>query len=132
VGYLERRRAKGPYAGLVEGLGLGVLLLTSFIQSLNGAEGFPYFVLLLVEALLVIWWGAARRIRLPFFTGLAASVLNVLAQVVVLVNVNHPDPYVVMFFAGLLLVTVGVFVERQRALIIARTREWRELLETWE
>jgi hypothetical protein len=75
---------------------------------------------------------AARRIRMPFFAGLAASVVNVLAQVSVLLNVYNPNSFVVTFAAGLLLVTVAVFVERQRARILARARELRELLETWE
>jgi len=34
--------------------------------------------------------------------------------------------------AGLLLVTAAVFVERQRAILIARAQEWREALERWE
>lgn len=132
MGFLERQRVRRPFAIIVEGFGLSVLLLTSFTQSLGGAEGFPYFLLLLVEALLVIWWGAARRIKVPFFIGLGASVLNVVAQVVVLVNVHQVNRWFVFLSVGLLLVTAAVFVERQRERIIARSQEWRETLETWE
>ena len=132
IGFLERRLARRPFASLVESFGLAVLLTTSFIQSLDSAGGFPYFLLLLVEALLVIWWGAARRIKVPFFIGLGVSALNVVAQVVVLINVYDVNRFLVIFGVGLLLVTVAMFVERQRARIIARTQEWFEVLETWE
>jgi hypothetical protein len=149
VGFLERHHPsisplrKGgqwgvPDAGrktlatLVESFGLAVLLLTSFIQSLNGQEGFLYFLLLMFEALLVIWWGAARRVRVPFFIGLGASVLNVIAQVVVLVNVYDVNRFIAIFVVGLLLVTLAVFIERQRVQIIAKAQQWLEVLEAWE
>jgi hypothetical protein len=132
IGFLERRRARGLLAVAIETFGLSVLLLTAFIQSLDGATGFPYFVLLLVEALLVIWWGAARRFKIPFFIGLGASALNVLAQVVILINVYDINRWLIILSVGLLLVLLAIFVERQRALIIAKAQAWREVLETWE
>jgi len=132
VGFLERRRRRGLFAIIVESFGLAVLLVTSFIQSLNGAEGFPYFVLLLVEGLVVVWWGASRRLKVPFSIGLGASALNVVAQVVVLVNVYAVNRWFIILGVGLLLVTTAVFVERQRERIIARTQEWQDELETWE
>ena len=61
VAYLEWHRNRKRYAIGLEILGLGVLLLTSFTQSLNGANGFPYFVLLMIEALLIIAWGVEPR-----------------------------------------------------------------------
>jgi hypothetical protein len=132
VGFLERRRGRPLYATLLEAFGLAVMLVTSFIQSLNGAQGFPYFLLLLVEGLLVIWWGAARRIRLPFFSGLAASFLNVIAQIIVLVRVYEVSRWVIILGVGLLLVIVAIFVERQRERIIVQAKVWRDQLETWD
>ena len=79
-----------------------MLLLTSFAQSLS-ADGFGYFLLLLIEAFAVIWWGAGWHLKTPFFIGIAASVLNVLAQIVVLVNVHDVNRFVVIFTAGLML-----------------------------
>jgi hypothetical protein len=131
VGYLERRRGRGPFATIVESFGLAVLLVTTFIQSLNGAQGFPYFVLLLGEGLIVIGWGATRRVKMPFFIGLAASVLNVVAQIVVLVSVYEVNRWFIILGVGLLLVATAAFVERKRGLIIARTQEWRDALVTW-
>ncbi|HKZ70335.1 MAG TPA: hypothetical protein VJ020_09665, partial [Anaerolineales bacterium] len=136
IGYLERRRsgARRMFAVIIETFGLAVLLLTSFAQSLKGgAEGLPHFVLLLVEGALVIWWGAARRLKIPFFIGLAASALNVAGQVVVLFGGGSTlIRWAIIGSAGLLLVVTAVFVERQRTRLIARAQEWREALERWE
>ncbi len=132
VGFLERRRGRKWFALVVESFGLAVLLLTSFIQSLNGAGGFWYFVLLLAESLLVVWWGAARRLKVPFFVGLIASALNVVAQVVVLINVYDVNRWILIFGVGILLVSAAVFVERQRVRLIAKAQEWRVALEAWE
>jgi hypothetical protein len=132
VGYLARRHAPGRLAMLVEGLGVAVLLLTSFIQSLNPDSGFVYFLLLLVEALLVIWWGAGRHLKVPFFAGLFASVLNILAQVIIQVNKYEIDRWVIIFGVGLLLVSIAVYVERQRMKLLSRAHEWREALGTWQ
>jgi hypothetical protein len=132
VGHLERRQGRKSFATLVEGFGLTVLLLTSFIQSLNGAAGFPYFLLLLVEGLVVVWWGASQRRRIPFFLGIGASALNVVAQVIVLVNVYDVHRWIIILGVGILLVTTAVFVERKRLKIIARAQDWLEVLDTWE
>jgi hypothetical protein len=138
IGWLERRQARASgvrqsqrTATLLESFGLSVLLLTSFAQSLS-ADGFGYFLLLLIEAFAVIWWGAGWHLKTPFFIGIAASVLNVLAQIAVLVNVHDVNRFVVIFTAGLMLVILAVFVEQQRIRIIAKTQEWLSVLETWE
>ena len=132
VGILERQRGRRVFAMILESFGLAVLLVTSFVQSLNGAQGFPYFVLLLVEGVLVIWWGAARRERAAFYAGIGASALNVVAQVIVLINVYEINRWIIILGVGLLLVTIAVFVERQREKIIRKSREWRQALEKWE
>ena len=90
------------------------------------------FVLLIVEGLVVIGWGASRHLKAPFFIGLGASALNVVAQVVVLVVVHEARRWFIILGVGLAAVIVGMFVERKRELIVARAPEWREALETWE
>jgi hypothetical protein len=132
VGFLERRQGRKLFATILEGFGLAVLVVTSFIQSIHGVEGFPYFLLLLVEGLLVIWWGIAQRRKIPFFIGIGASVLNVVSQVVVLINVYDVQRWIIILGVGVLLVTAAIFVERQRERIITQMQEWREELETWE
>jgi hypothetical protein len=132
VGFLERRQGRKQFATVVESFGLAVLIITSFIQSLNGEQGFPYFLLLLAEGLLVIWWGVVQRRKIPFFSGIGASVLNVVSQVVVLINVYDVQRWIIILGVGVLLVTAAIFVERQREQIIAQMQEWREELETWD
>jgi hypothetical protein len=132
MGFFERARRPGRFALLIESLGLALLLVTSFAQSLNGETGFPYFLLLLVEGLLVVWWGAARRLRVPFVIGLTASVINVLAQVVVLVRVYDVNRWIIIFGVGILLVGLGIFVERRREMLLARAQEFRDMLERWD
>jgi len=132
VGFLEWQRNKSKYAIAIELFGLGILLVTSFAQSLNGAQGFPYFVLLMVEALLVIWWGVIQKRKVPFFTGIGASVLNILAQVTVLVNVYNINIWLVGLGVGLLIMGIAVWVELKREQLRERSRELSEALEQWE
>jgi len=132
VGHLERRQGRKTFAAFIEGFGLAVLLVASFIQSLNGAAGFPYFLLLLVEGLVVIWWGAMQRRKIPLVLGVGASALNVIAQVIVLINVYDVHRWLIILGVGVLLVTTAVFVERKRLQIIARAQDWLEVLDTWE
>ena len=140
IGVLERQREMRPFAGYIESFGLTVLLLTSFIQSI-GPSGFPYFLLLLVEALLVILWGAVRRTRIPFFMGIGTSVLNVVAQMTVLLLAvqrasSQGDPLLLVVLivlgVGLILCVLAVIVERQRAQLAARAQEWRVALDSWD
>ena len=133
-GLLKPQRSPGGhrlYSQILESFGLAILLVTSFIQSLNGAQGFPYFVLLLVEGVLVMWWGAARRQKIPFFAGLGASVLNVVAQVVVLISVYEVNRWFIILGVGLTLVVLAVFVERRRERLLIQAQTWRDALETW-
>jgi hypothetical protein len=132
MGFFERLRHPGRFPLLIESLGLALLLVTSFVQSVNGAGGFPYFLVLLVEGLLVIWWGAARHLRVPFIIGMSASVLNVLAQVVVLVRVNNINPWITFFAVGILILGLALFIERRREMLISRSQEFRDLLERWD
>jgi hypothetical protein len=132
IAYLELRRERKKYAIGIEILGLGVLLLTSFLQSLNGADGLPYFVLLLVEALVVLWWGTLQKRRIPFFAGIGASALNILAQLIVLISVYDINRWFVAFGAGLLIMGLAIYIERSREQLRARVRELSETLETWE
>lgn len=132
IGFLEWRRNRKSYAVAIELLGLGILLVTSFTQSLNGEQGFPYFVLLMFESLLVIWWGVLQKRKIPFFTGIGASVLNIIAQVTVLVNVYNVNIWLVGLGVGLLIMAIAVLVELKREQLRARTRELTETLEKWE
>jgi hypothetical protein len=131
LGYMEWRKDKSKYAVALEILGLGVLLVTSFAQSLS-AQGLPYFVLLMVEGLLAIWWGVLQKRKIPFFTGIVASAINIVAQVIVLINVYDINRWLVAFGVGLLIMVVAIYIERSREGLRARARELSETLEKWE
>lgn len=132
MGFIERVRRPGRFALLIESLGLALLLVTSFIQSVNAVSGFPYFLLLLAEGLAVVWWGAARHLRVPFSIGILASVANILAQVVVLVRTYDVNRWIIIFGVGILIVGLGLFIERRREMLLARSQEFRDMLESWD
>jgi hypothetical protein len=131
LAYLEWSRNKSKYSVSLEVLGLGVLLVTSLAQSLN-AEGLPYFVLLMAEGLLIIFWGLYQRRKVPFFTGIGASTLNVVAQVIVLVSVYDINRWFVAFGVGLFIMSIAIYIERSREQLRLRARELSETLEAWE
>jgi len=132
LGYLEWTINKSKYAIALEILGLGLLLVTSFAQSLSGENGLPYFALLLVEGLVVIWWGVFQKRKIPFFTGIGASAINIVAQVIVLINVYDINRWLVGFGAGLLIMGLAIYIERSRERLGQRARELSEILEKWE
>jgi hypothetical protein len=131
IGYLENRKGNRLFAQILEGFGLAILLITAFIQSLNGINGFPYFLLLLAEGILAIWWGAGRRMKIPFFAGILACVVNVVAQVVVLVRVYEVSRWFIILGVGLFLVGAAVFIERRREQLIKQSQQWRDALDSW-
>jgi hypothetical protein len=131
VGVMEQRRERPFYANYLEGLGLSILLITTFIQSMNGLAGFGYFLLLLVESVVVMLWGGLRKEKTPFFIGLAAAVLNVVAQVLLLVSVLDINRWVAVLTTGVLLMITAVLVERKREEIREHTKIWRETLASW-
>ncbi|HEU0295271.1 MAG TPA: hypothetical protein VFR47_21200 [Anaerolineales bacterium] len=131
LAYLEWQRNKSRYSVGLEILGLGVLLVTSLAQSLN-AQGLPYFVLLMAEGLLVVFWGLYQRRKIPFFTGIGASTLNVVAQVIVLVSVHDINRWFLAFGVGLLIMSLAIYIERSREQLRTRARELSETLEKWE
>jgi len=134
IGYLERRVGRKPLAVIIEALGLAVLLVTTFTQSLDGgAAGLPYFILLIVEAMGAVAWGALRRLKSPFFIGLAANAINVLAQLVLLfAGPSTLIRWLIIGGTGLFIVGAAVFVERQRERLLTQATAWRETLAAWD
>jgi len=135
IAYLEMQRNRKKYAVAIEILGLGVLLVTSFAQSLNGETGLAYFVLLLVESLLVIGWGVLQKRKIPFFIGIGSSAINIAAQVIILISVHdihRVNRWLVAFGAGLLITGIAIVAELKREQLRARSRQLSEALEKWE
>jgi hypothetical protein len=50
----------------------------------------------------------------------------------VLVRVYDVNRWIIIFGAGILLVGLGVFVERRREILLARAQEFRDTLERWD
>ncbi len=112
---------------------MAVLLVTTFAQSLQRDSGTLYFAWLIAEGLLVVWWGAARRAKVPFFIGLSASVINILSQLVLLATGNSALlRWLIIGGVGVFIVVVAVFIERQRVLLFAKAKAFVAELETWE
>ena len=132
VAYLELQRNRKQYAVPIEIFGLAILLVTTFAQSLSATQGFVYFVLLLVEGFLVIWWGTIQKRRIPFFSGIGAIAFNFVAQVILLVDRGIVSIWYVGFGVGLLIMGAAIYIERGREQLRARSREWSETLEKWE
>jgi hypothetical protein len=135
IAFLEMQRGRKRYATAIELFGLGILLVTSFAQSLNGETGLIYFVLLMAESLLVIGWGVLQKRKFPFFTGIAASAINIAAQVIILISVNdihRVNRWLVAFGVGLLITGIAVVAELKREQLRARSRQLSEMLERWE
>jgi hypothetical protein len=108
-------------------LGVAILLGVTFAQSLP--HNFSYGMILGIEALIVIVLGIVQRVRLLFFAGLVAFILNVAVQS--LSVAQQLEKTLVAFVIGLILVTVAVFVERKRDYLLAQSRRlWAEF-ETW-
>lgn len=123
IAVLERRRGHKKVARLVEGLGLAVMLLTTFIQSLSDNQALVYVVILLIEGLLAGYWGAARRMKAPFFIGAGAVTLNVLAQMAVaFAGGSTLARWLIIGSVGLLLSALAILVERQRVVLLSRAQ----------
>jgi hypothetical protein len=132
IAWLERRREQRLVATYLESFGLAILLVTTFAQSLDPQTGFRYFLFLLAESWLVVWWAAVQRVKIRFFTGLAASSIGVIAEIFVLINVYNINRWLVFLGVGLLIMVIAILFERQRGRLMARAQEWRAALETWQ
>ncbi len=132
VAYLELQRNRKQYALPIEIFGLAILLVTTFAQSLSATQGLVYFILLIIEGFLVIWWGTIQKRRIPFFSGIGAIAFNFVAQVILLVDRGIVSIWYVGFGVGLLIMGAAIYIERGREQLRARSREWSETLEKWE
>ena len=129
VGWNERRLERSlTYQGsLVAGLVL--LMGSAFVQSL-GRGNWPYALLLLVESLVALGWGARKHLRRLVQVGGLALLANGIAQVgPAFVGLSG---WIQLGLTGAVLFTVGIVALIKREEILAArqrlTTEWRE----WE
>jgi hypothetical protein len=88
--------------------------------------GWWFFLLLMIEGLLAMWYGSARRLRRFLYTGMVGVVLATLGQLLnALRSVNQ---WLVFGLIGLLLVVAAIAVERK----LEDLKAWQDSLEAWE
>ncbi|MSQ22919.1 MAG: hypothetical protein EXR53_06450 [Dehalococcoidia bacterium] len=68
----------GSLPVLIEGSAVLLLLASAFWQSVVDDPSWAYALLLAVESVLMVLWGVANQSRLPFISGVAAFVGDVL------------------------------------------------------
>jgi hypothetical protein len=132
IGWLEWRAGNKALARWVDRAGMLVWLGSAWVQSLPGVSdrSWPFALIMGVEALLLVWWGSARRQRQFLYVGLVAVVVDAVTQSIEpLLTVNR---WIVFGVAGLLLVGLAVLIERRVDKIRELSAEMRARLETWE
>jgi hypothetical protein len=132
IGWLEWRHGHRPLARWVDRAGMLAWLGTAWWQSLPGVmdSGWPYALLLGAEALLLVWWGSARRLKQFLYIGAVALALDAVTQAIEpLLSANR---WIVFGIAGMLLVGLAILVERKLEAIRELSAEMRVRLEGWE
>lgn len=135
VAHLERRRLGRALTTPLLAVGLALLLGTSLLQGVGqlGAsvdERYIYGFVLFAESLLTFAWGAAQRVRLTFFAGVAAAVAAVV--VMLLEPLAAMGRLLLLAVVGAALLAAAAFLERKRNAVILWAREWLARLEAWD
>lgn len=132
VGWQEWHAGNRTLARWVDRAGILVWLGSAWGQSLPGVadRSWPFALIMGVEALLLVWWGSARRQRQFLYIGLVAVVVDAVTQSIEpLLTANR---WIVFGVVGLLLVGVAVLIELQLDKIRKLSAEVRARLEEWE
>ncbi len=132
IGWLEWRAGNKALSRWVDRAGIVVWLGSAWGQSLPGvtARSWPFALIMGVEALLLVWWGSARRQRQFLYVGVVGVVVDAVTQSIEpLLTANR---WIVFGVAGLLLVGVAVLIELQLDKIRELSAEVRARLEEWE
>ncbi len=141
VGQLERRRLGWLLTMPLVGTALLLLLGTTLLQSwgLLGAEGqeVMYGLAFLAESLLVVAWGILQRVRLSFFTGIvftiAAALTLIIQSSIPAARALNVDQLAMIFGSlGAGLLTLAVYLERRREVLLEQGREWLARIEDWD
>lgn len=145
IGYLEwsggwpgarGSPAERSLARWVDRAAMLLLLGSAFWQSL-GDHGGRYALLMGVEALVIAWWGSARRLRRFLYTGVVAVVLDVAGQLID--PLLSADSWIVFAVTGSGLLVLAILAERRLRAVEWRLKgafplaeQIRKRLEEWE
>lgn len=128
---VRRFQGRRHVAQIIDASALLLMLGTSFGQSLrsDGQESLVYGTLLCSEALVLSVYGTLRKMRAPFFGGIAFFVLGVLwLSVDPLMSANK---WVLLGILGIILVGAYVILERYQERLTRAGRLWVEQIKAW-
>jgi hypothetical protein len=129
VGYLEWKFGSRSLGRWIDYAAILLLLGSLFWQSL-GDYGGRYALLMGLEGLLLLWWGSARRLRRFLYAGVGGVTLDVAGQLIEpLLSANR---YIVFGVAGLILISLAIFIERRLEQVLSFSKDVRQRLEKWE
>jgi hypothetical protein len=124
VAYLEWGQGNRTLARWLDYVAIVLMFGSLFWQTL--VFGWTFALMMGVEGLAAIWWGSARRLRRFFYAGIVGVVLATIGQL--LNALQHINQWVTFGIIGLLLVAIGIIVERQRE----RLKLWQDSMDDWE
>ncbi|MGD8397215.1 MAG: hypothetical protein PVG11_00010 [Anaerolineae bacterium] len=132
VGWIEWQQGHRGLARWIDRAGVLVWLGSAWWQSLPGVtdNGWPYALLMGAEALLLVWWGSARRQRRFLYTGVVGVVVTAVTQSIE--PLLSADRWIVFGIAGSILIALAVLIERKLEAVRAFSLEMRERLESWD
>ncbi len=124
VAYLEWGHGNRSLARWLDYAAISLILGSLFWQTLVFGWGFA--LLMGGMGLLAFWWGSARRLRRFFYAGIVGVILATIGQL--LNALQHINQWVTFGIIGLLLVIIGVVVERKRESL----KIWQDTMDDWE
>lgn len=110
---------------------LGALLLlgSAFWQS-QGINGLPYAILMLVEGLMIVFWGSLRRLRRFLYAGVLGVVLDIVG--ILIDPILSANRWIVFGILGLVLLALGTFLQQRYDRVVKFSKEIRSRLEEWQ
>jgi len=124
IAFLEWRRGAKALARWLDYAAMLLMMGSLFWQTM--LMGWVFALMLGSEGFATFWWGSARRLRRFFYAGLLGVILATVAQLIN--SLQSINQWIVFGIIGLLVIIIGVLVERKREEI----KQWLEVLETWE
>jgi hypothetical protein len=125
---MEWRHGHQTIGRWLDWLGVTILYASAFWQSF-GPQGELYALLMIMEGLLIAWFGSMRRLRRLLYLGMAGVITAVAGQLVEpLLALNT----FVLLLLGAALVGLGIALERRLDKVRELSYELRAKMEHWE
>ncbi|HSH05541.1 MAG TPA: hypothetical protein VLL52_23700 [Anaerolineae bacterium] len=128
LSWLEWRTGHHNLSWWLDYAALTLLYATAFWQSFGPNGGF-YALLMIIEALALVWFGSFRRLRRWLYLGIAGVVAAISSQLFEPVAQLNAG---VLLGLGAFLVFIGITLEQRLDLVRHLSKEWRLKLEQWD